>query len=359
MGQLFGEFYVNWWKNYIMKVKFLIYLCGILAIAQYALEYLGIDTSNNANSSIVTEIDTLNNASTVPTYVPGTWNNVGTDMNGQIRWTYTRADGTQVYRQRIIDSDGSIYYIDGSGYMSRNYTDQDGIKYGNDGKAINIYSLDEKMKSYLERFDSGEKNIVFDSVEEISKFQRCYIGYKSDYSFNGIQYMTSGKDGTIYLDDSVVPDDKSEAVEQFVSTYAPLCGGSTIEETARSAAKVVGDAWHYDYEMLNMPNFSSLNNAVKRNAGICQDYARMTVRILERKGIKAEPVSGIANARQEDGSYVWGPHMWVRVNINQGHEGMPEQWMYIDPTWYSCTKDTRYLDIDYNEYLNTYIMNAN
>lgn len=359
MGQLFGEFYVNWWKNYIMKVKFLIYLCGILAIAQYALEYLGIDTSNNANSAIVTEIDTLNNASTVPTYVPGTWNNVGTDMNGQIRWTYTRADGTQVYRQRIIDSDGSIYYIDGSGYMSRNYTDQDGIKYGNDGKAINIYSLDEKMKSYLERFDSGEKNIVFDSVEEISKFQRCYIGYKSDYSFNGIQYMTSGKDGTIYLDDSVVPDDKSEAVEQFVSTYTPLCGGSTIEETARSAAKIVGDTWNYDYEMLNMPNFSSLNNAVKRNAGICQDYARMTVRILERKGIKAEPVSGIANARQEDGSYVWGPHMWVRVNINQGHEGMPEQWMYIDPTWYSCTKDTRYLDIDYNEYLNTYIMNAN
>ena len=65
-------------------------------------------------------------------------------------------------RQRIIDSDGSIYYIDGSGYMTRDYTDQDGIKYGNDGKAINIYSLDEKMKSYLERFDSGEKNIVFD-----------------------------------------------------------------------------------------------------------------------------------------------------------------------------------------------------
>lgn len=151
MGQLFGEFYVNWWKNYIRKVKFMVYLCGILAIAQYVPEYLGIDTNNTANSAIVTEIDALNNVSTVPTYVPGTWNNVGTDVNGQIRWTYTRADGTQVYRQRIIDSDGSIYYIDGSGYMTRNYTDQDGIKYGNDGKAINIYSLDEKMKSYLEK----------------------------------------------------------------------------------------------------------------------------------------------------------------------------------------------------------------
>ena len=61
MGQLFGEFNAWWWKNYLRKIKFMVYLCGILAIAQYVPEYLGIDTNNTANSAIVTEIDALNN----------------------------------------------------------------------------------------------------------------------------------------------------------------------------------------------------------------------------------------------------------------------------------------------------------
>lgn len=297
------------------------------------------------------QIPLLTQTSLTTPYQPGIWLNKGFDAYGNTLWQYQLADGTTATNTNIIDSDGNIYHLDENGYMVRDASFADTASYfEQDGSQHNRLEYNDEMEKYVTAFQSGLQGIKYPSVDFCRVFNSYYSYYESDYGALGTITIWSSSNGDITIDSKVQPKPKSEAVEQFISMKASQVTGNTVREKVVSAARLVGDSWTYAYDMVGVPEQVTLDYAVNNSRGICNSYAMATQRILERLGIQAELVEG--QAHNHEG---WGRHMWLRCNINQGTD-QPEVWMYCDPTWYSTARADKWLDIDYNIYLETYKM---
>ncbi len=80
---------------------------------------------------------------------------------------------------------------------------------------------------------------------------------------------------------------------------------------------------------------SSVDELIQKGAGVCQDFAHVSLVLLRRRGIAARYVSGYLWAAPEDAgtdSLEVDTHAWVEALLPDAEEGGEPQWVSIDPT---------------------------
>jgi len=80
---------------------------------------------------------------------------------------------------------------------------------------------------------------------------------------------------------------------------------------------------------------SSVEELLDKQAGVCQDFAHLSLVLLRRRGIAARYVSGYLWAAPDDAgseSLEVDTHAWVEALLPDSEEGGEPQWVSIDPT---------------------------
>jgi transglutaminase-like putative cysteine protease len=80
---------------------------------------------------------------------------------------------------------------------------------------------------------------------------------------------------------------------------------------------------------------SSVDELLRQEAGVCQDFAHLSLVLLRRRGIAARYVSGYLWAAPDDAgsdSLEVDTHAWVEALLPDPQEGGEPQWVSIDPT---------------------------
>ncbi len=80
---------------------------------------------------------------------------------------------------------------------------------------------------------------------------------------------------------------------------------------------------------------SSIDELLRQQAGVCQDFAHLSLVLLRRRGIAARYVSGYLWAAPDDAgsdSLEVDTHAWVEALLPDAEEGGEPQWVSIDPT---------------------------
>jgi transglutaminase-like putative cysteine protease len=80
---------------------------------------------------------------------------------------------------------------------------------------------------------------------------------------------------------------------------------------------------------------SGVDELLEKGAGVCQDFAHVSLVLLRRRGIAARYVSGYLWAAPEDAgtdSLEVDTHAWVEALLPDAEEGGEPQWVSIDPT---------------------------
>lgn len=282
-----------------------------------------------------------------PTTIKAEWQQVGND------WKY-RIDGTDQYvTGSFIDSNGDVYKFDSQGIMLHNFQDSYRRYYGPDGRArnyllINRTDFEEKANSLKQG-----KEIQFDTKDEATNWKIFW-----DYcicDFGQKKLHLSVKDGKYTLDPTAVNTNDSEIADKTVYQLAQNTKADTIEQTIYNATIAVADYLDYDITAVNAGSLSFNDVCITRRS-VCLGYARLTSEILKINGVEAEIVCG-----QVDNGIGSSFHAWLRTDLNQWDKQAPgistgKRWLYTDPTWYDSSRDSKYLNINYNEYLDRYMM---
>jgi transglutaminase-like putative cysteine protease len=80
---------------------------------------------------------------------------------------------------------------------------------------------------------------------------------------------------------------------------------------------------------------SSVDELLQKGAGVCQDFAHVSLVLLRRRGIAARYVSGYLWAAPDGAgtdSLEVDTHAWVEALLPAAEEGGEPQWVSIDPT---------------------------
>jgi len=80
---------------------------------------------------------------------------------------------------------------------------------------------------------------------------------------------------------------------------------------------------------------SGVEELLQKRAGVCQDFAHLSLVLLRRRGIAARYVSGYLWAAPEEAgadSLEVDTHAWVEALLPDTKEGGEPQWVSIDPT---------------------------
>ncbi|HUH80891.1 MAG TPA: transglutaminase family protein [Solirubrobacteraceae bacterium] len=80
---------------------------------------------------------------------------------------------------------------------------------------------------------------------------------------------------------------------------------------------------------------SGVDELLRKKAGVCQDFAHLSLVLLRRMGIAARYVSGYLWAAPDDAasdSLEVDTHAWVEALLPDADEGGEPQWVSVDPT---------------------------
>ena len=117
-----------------------------------------------------------------------------------------------------------------------------------------------------------------------------------------------------------------EDLEQAIGADTPL-------QTLERLCHVVPERFEYRPGATYVG--SSVDELLQKKAGVCQDFAHLSLVLLRRRGIAARYVSGYLWAAPDDAgsnSLEVDTHAWVEALLPGTEEGGEPQWVSIDPT---------------------------
>ncbi len=115
-------------------------------------------------------------------------------------------------------------------------------------------------------------------------------------------------------------------LESAIEADTPL---QTLERLCR----VIPDRFEYRPGVTYVG--SGIDELLLKGAGVCQDFAHLSLVLLRRRGIAARYVSGYLWAAPGDpgsDSLEVDTHAWVEALVPDAEEGGEPQWVSIDPT---------------------------
>ena len=117
-----------------------------------------------------------------------------------------------------------------------------------------------------------------------------------------------------------------EELESAIAADTPL---ATLERMCQ----VVPDRFAYQPGVTYVG--SSIDDLLRQEAGVCQDFAHLSLVLLRRRGIAARYVSGYLWAAPDDAgsdSVEVDTHAWIEALLPDADEGGEPQWVSVDPT---------------------------
>jgi transglutaminase-like putative cysteine protease len=130
-----------------------------------------------------------------------------------------------------------------------------------------------------------------------------------------------------------------------VDEIVGLARGDTPLATLETIVDLIPDRFEYRTGVTYVG--STVDDLLEAGAGVCQDFAHLTLLALRRNGIAARYVSGYLfappNGDEDADSAEVDTHAWVEALLPSGNGGEP-RWIGLDPT-NRCLVTDRYVKI--------------
>lgn len=256
----------------------------------------------------------------------GIWSN---ESNG---WYYIKDNNEKANDEILLDESGEIYCFDNTGLMLHESFNKDGLYFSSNGAWLNPISTNkEKFDNLWDEYIKNN-NIIFSSKSEL---------------VDALNYFSYTKFITIPRNVSVINDENN-----FILTSSSLEKDLNILNQYSVSLDLISLSLKDDDDFITIQNIidyivdngnyatteNSAYSILSKGLGCCTSYSQLFNKLCDNLGYTSETIFVYIET---------GLHCLNRVLLNN-------VWYYYDVTFYDESKDSMYLNIDKDIFLQIY-----